>query len=295
MSLHDEHLKQALQSAPDHDLAPSDAVRQKVLDYAKEARPKPVGRLRRYWNAFKQWKVKSWQLASMGTIASIFVVMLAVRPQLPDDAIWHSADIGSEEHEVASTKEQTQTMDKAPVQEEALTQNQDKAEPASIDIEIAKEPEVKAVTQPQVRAHKKQLQAKRAEQPMVLADKIDADVKPPAPVEDMAAIAEDEMPVAVESEPVMGIAEKAESRMAARQSLDDSEVALKKSDLTGAVLAKKDIQLGNFRILVAGNVWPKGQPLVDVETGFRVELTSLPAKEVNAYNQVMRSWYRDNQ
>ena len=37
MSLHDEHLKKALQYAPDSDVVPSDVARRTVLDYADNA------------------------------------------------------------------------------------------------------------------------------------------------------------------------------------------------------------------------------------------------------------------
>ena len=94
MSLRDEYLQQALRHAPDQALAPSSKVRERVLDYAENAvKPKPASWLKRCLNAPQAWRVSSWQVAGMGAIASVLLVMVMVREQLPDESIWVKPEV----------------------------------------------------------------------------------------------------------------------------------------------------------------------------------------------------------
>ena len=88
MSLRDEHLLKALQNAPDSDIAPSDATRKTVLDYADKA----VKLRRDSWlthaiNAFNHWQLPRWQLAGMGSLAVSFLVVVMIWHENPEDPI----------------------------------------------------------------------------------------------------------------------------------------------------------------------------------------------------------------
>ncbi len=64
----------------------------------------------------------------------------------------------------------------------------------------------------------------------------------------------------------------------------------------GGNSAEADIRAGNFRIRFFGRPWSNGKPLVDEETGYRVQfvtgcaVTKAFTAEVEAYNRVMREW-----
>lgn len=106
MSLHDpnfatdKHLQTALRHAPDQDLAPSQSVRDNVLAYATNVvKQAPENLLKRSFNAFvslhlKNWNVKAWQVASMGALASVLLVMVMVREQAPQESIWAESKVG---------------------------------------------------------------------------------------------------------------------------------------------------------------------------------------------------------
>jgi hypothetical protein len=65
----------------------------------------------------------------------------------------------------------------------------------------------------------------------------------------------------------------------------------------GAATAARDIKAGTLRILYSGKPWSVGQPLVDVDTGYRVlivggcTVTERFSAEVEAYNGVMRAFH----
>jgi len=67
--------------------------------------------------------------------------------------------------------------------------------------------------------------------------------------------------------------------------------------LQGAATATKDIKAGELRILYFGEPWSNGKPLVDEDTGYRVQIvagcvvTSQFVAEVDAYNKTMRDWH----
>ena len=86
----------------------------------------------------------------------------------------------------------------------------------------------------------------------------------------------------------------------AEWSNDNSEKAIAATAAKGAEAAAKDIAAGVFRIFYFGIPWSSGKPLVDDQTGFRVQIVagcdvSQPfVAEVDAYNRVMRDWHTRN-
>ncbi len=308
MSLQDEHLKQALQSAPDRDLAPSDAVRQQVLDYAKNASAKQPGWL----NRFKAWRISSWQLVGMSTLASVFLVTIMLRPQLSKEPVWNGSDM-QDIAQAKKTKSETLTPEKL---ESAATNSVSQAEvmpPKGEEVVVTSDDDYTNLSkksevvkpQPKVIAKAKKENSEAKAQPAdVLADHEEVLNAAPVPSQPVA-IAEAETDVAEEAvvadKTVVGVA----SRMERRQAAAKPNVAVRKSELPsdettrGGMLATKDIQAGNFRLLFVEGRWPEGKPLLDEETGFPVEAANNVAAEmtvvdVEAYNQIMRAWYNLN-
>lgn len=84
--LKDKHLQKALQHAPDSDVAPSDAMRKTVLDYAnKTLKPRSESWFTRGINAFNYWQLPRWQLAGMGSLAASLLVVVIIWHENPDD------------------------------------------------------------------------------------------------------------------------------------------------------------------------------------------------------------------
>lgn len=79
MSLRDEHLQQALQHAPDRELAPDDTTRKAVLDYAAKAlHQRTATWLQRCWLVLTldHWHIARWQLAGMGSAITVLLVVV---------------------------------------------------------------------------------------------------------------------------------------------------------------------------------------------------------------------------
>ena len=131
MSLRDEHLMKALQHAPDSDIAPSDAARKEVLDYADKA----VKLRRESWftgliNAFNhwqipRWQVQRWQTLGMGSLAASLLVVVMIWHENPDDPI-----------QVASAPDAVQ---RAVAQSEAAPQSESRPEPKLTQTELARD------------------------------------------------------------------------------------------------------------------------------------------------------------
>lgn len=326
MSLHDKHLQQALKNAPDSDMAPSDAVRKKVLDYAEDtAQPKRVNFFKRCVKLFSDWRMTSWQLVGMGTVASVLFITVVLRGQLPGDSLW--LDAGTQD--IAQTEAEPATA--RPLQEDKLdTEKEEIAEAVAANsgvLELTMEPKIiSRVEDEQARAKKslatetglvetkpteiklsRQL-AKEVERPAIdFEDKVDAiEAAPlPTPIKNSpAAIAE-----TVEADTFDSSAMQSEDRAVARMSRPKVKTKAKRAArkqvlpelaaVSGAALAKKDIQAGIFRILVTGSDWPANKPLFDDETGFQVQVVEdsdikLSGDELETYNQTIRHWYRTN-
>jgi hypothetical protein len=90
LNLKDEHLRKALQHAPDSDVTPSDVTRKTVLDYAdKSAKTRHEARSESWFlrliNVFNNWQVPRWQLAGMGSLAASLLVVVMIWHENPDD------------------------------------------------------------------------------------------------------------------------------------------------------------------------------------------------------------------
>ncbi len=92
MSLHDEHLKQALQNAPDRDMLPEVSTRKAVLNYAKFSMRPPK---RSYYAGLNQWwkdlHVANWELASAGSVLAAVFVLVVFWNQQAKDSEWADA------------------------------------------------------------------------------------------------------------------------------------------------------------------------------------------------------------
>jgi hypothetical protein len=91
-NLKDAHLQKALQHAPDSDVAPSEFVRKTVLDYADKAVKTQQVTQHESWfvrvkNKFNSWKIPSWQLTGMGSLAASLLVVVMIWHENPNDPI----------------------------------------------------------------------------------------------------------------------------------------------------------------------------------------------------------------
>ena len=78
MSLPDKHLQQALQHAPDRELAPNEVTRKAVLDYAVMAllqRKSTWLQRCQHILTLEYWHIPRWQLAGMGSTVAILLVV----------------------------------------------------------------------------------------------------------------------------------------------------------------------------------------------------------------------------
>lgn len=327
MSLHDEHLQQALKNAPDSDMAPSDAVRKKVLDYAEgTAQPKRINFFKHCVKLFSDWRMTSWQLVGMGTVASVLFITVVLRGQLPGDSLW--LDAGTQD--IAQTKAEPATA--RPLQEDKLDAEKEEIAEAAADansgvLELTMEPKIISRVEEEQAGAKKSLVtetelvetkpaeiklsrqlAKKIERPAIdFEDKVAAieAASLPTPIKNRAAdIAE-----TVEADTFDRSAMQSEDKVVARMSRPKVETKAKRAArkqvlpelaaVSGAALAKKDIQAGTLRIFYAENDWPVYKPLLDDETGFQVQMVEnsdikLSNDELEAYNQTMRHWYYAN-
>lgn len=328
MTSRDKHLQQALKHAPDNDLLPSDAVRKKVIDHARAISPsKQAGWLKRWFS-----NLSNVQLVGISTFASALVVMFMVYPQLPDDNVWTQSDaqdialteapppppLEMPESDQGLAEEMLAAPSEEPVSEESASKE---GSLVQADDVVDEQPSLAVVKEAQQRKKAVNKQPKVVKAPIeqqvvetpaptapakaaVIADNQSVEAEmPQAPSSSEASdadLAQDEQEVFVRED------KAAQPRMAARraaapqadatiESLAKAKPAQSKQALTGAALAKKDIQMGHLRILFAGDRWPENQPMVDEETGFRIELTTMPVSEVDVYNQTMRDWHQSNE
>jgi hypothetical protein len=89
MTLHDQHLQQALRNAPDRELMPSDATREAVLTYAnKVLKPHHKAWQSRLTDLLHGLHGSNWQLASMGSVLATLLVVVVFWYERPDDTSW---------------------------------------------------------------------------------------------------------------------------------------------------------------------------------------------------------------
>jgi hypothetical protein len=130
MSTRDEHLKKALQHAPDSDVAPRDATRKAVLDYADKALKLGHKTHRESWfsrliNAFNSWKIPNWQLTGMGSLAASLLVIVMVFHENPNDPIQvASAPDTVQSEAMKSEAGPSSTASSATIAEPKLAQNE---------------------------------------------------------------------------------------------------------------------------------------------------------------------------
>ena len=77
MHLQDEHLKTALQHAPDRDVQPNVHVRDAVLQYAKKATVPQPSKLQRLQHWLFYGKLSQAQWAGIGSVATVLLVVFA--------------------------------------------------------------------------------------------------------------------------------------------------------------------------------------------------------------------------
>ena len=96
MHLQDEHLKTALQHAPDRDVQPNAHVRDAVLQYAKKAsvpQPSKLQRLR-YWLLHEKLSQAQW--AGIGSVATVLLVVFMAWQQHPEEHVWITAETSNQ-------------------------------------------------------------------------------------------------------------------------------------------------------------------------------------------------------
>lgn len=326
MSLHDEHLQQALKHAPDKDLAPSDAARSAVLAYANKAlKVKPVSWAVRFSNWMQEWFGPSWHSVGLGSAVATVLIVVVVWHGQPDDAIWQMSK-PIEESEYKS-------------EDSALVQA-----PQAASVESQREAAVLAAPSPaEMPPAAKAESAKSAPVSPILASKNDqenlknsdlAEAVPqvpslvasaPAPIDQGNAVSADaeltkEIPpeilasstVLKDNVTAKKLAEKPNMRGLASpksaENLHMTEATLVRiKNEGGKSVANQDIQAGNFRLIKIETQKKNAETLdcpqiqnqsiaVDATTGFRIEsiaiceASGLLQTEVEVYNQTVRDW-----
>jgi hypothetical protein len=321
LSLRDEHLQQALNHAPDNGLEPSNMVREKVLDYAgKAVKPQNETWLKRSMNMLNNWRVSSWQLAGMSSIAVVLLVIVIVREQLPDESMWNVAEVKDvaqnsadiqprkeiERDKLESLKKEERvdfTDAKPTIKEKAIADKSalevvgkiSPLEEAKTPTQLAEKAKIPA-NSPQM-ADKDSVAVAAAPEPsLVITAPLPATVPASEAVSTVSTEQKNELKRPVVGEATAGARAKVHSVEAvAKPSVASKKVAiLDEAKVLGIAKANKDIQAGTLRILHSGDDWPTGKPLVDDVTGYRVELvtaTTMTPAEFEAYNQAMREWY----
>lgn len=316
MSLHDEHLQTALRHSPDQDLAPSQSVRESILNYANNAiKPAPENWLRRSLNAFANWHLKTWQVTGMGALASMLLVIVMVREQAPEEPVWVESDNKSvAQTEVSQSKAEKPAANApevyqappelaeraAPMREEA------KAKPSLEKRELAtQESPAKESTETTQLASALEL-PKTAD----MADAAEAVQASEAAV--VAAAPKPKPPVELEANKSLSRARQANVGAVNEAPMSDAQIsqalnigALLKQG--GEATAKQDIAAGNLRVLKietqACDIATKHEAH-DVDINYNVMVicdadnkarSEQLQREVNAYNQTMRNWHQTHQ
>lgn len=103
MSLHDQHLKQALKHAPDSNIVPNDFTRAAVLNYANQAvKCRDKSWLNRISNLLREWLDSSWHMTGVGSAVATVLVVVVFWHELPDDTM-RKAATPSEKTQISAT------------------------------------------------------------------------------------------------------------------------------------------------------------------------------------------------
>jgi len=309
VSLHDRHLQTALRHAPDQDLAPSQRVRENVLKYAVNAvKPAPENWLNRSLSTLANWRVRAWQVAGMGVLASVLLVIVMLREQMSGEPVWVETDNKSvAQAEVAKSKAEVSAAANAPEAYQALPQVAERAAPMREEAKPSLEKRDLATQEAPAKelAETTQIAAapalpKTAEKTSEMADAVETIQAPEATV--VAAAPAPAPPAEVEAKQGLAKAKQASGSVTNEASMAQAlniETLLKQG---GEATAKQDIAAGNLQILkleTEACEKPSKLEVLDADTNYKVQVicdlddkarSEQLQREVDAYNQTMRSW-----
>ena len=327
MSLHDEHLKQALKNAPDRDLEPNDATRAAILAYANKAvKPRRASLQKRFSNWMNEWFGARWSSVGMGSAVATVLIVVVFWHEQPDDALWKAA----------APNEKT-AMSQSAVHADKQLAETSVAEPPKVDMPASASP-AELPSQPKAKRHEvmssREHVADALQGSLEMVGKADvgsqAAAPAPAPVvgddigtqntnAGLASPAELSKPaakreVAKKSASLAKPSDGAKSGKLQSQPMSaqvESGLFLESINREGGVLtARKDIQAGKLRLLAMEVLDTQDKdiavcatsivqsPNQDEQTGYGIQRILLcnPASvnltnEVAAYNQAMRDWH----
>lgn len=303
MSLHDEHLKQALQHAPDRDIAPAVSTRQAVFNYAHHStqpqrRPFYAGIIQ-YW---QNLHIAHWGLASAGSMLAAVLVLVVFWNQ--KDSEWVDAtpaDIASVERGTASVVAGADVSEALNVEKPTVVKKQTEVQRNRDEVTTLEKhtPEKKE-------AAAGMTQAAAPESKSV--GEIVADVAPMAYPELDAS--QPAAPLAKENAAVPNDAFSKRKLLSTEPVARSGNANLADAVVKegGLVVANRDIQAGLLRNLYveayvsqqseqACTVTQPDVPETDRVTGYRVTFisgcyaTAALIKEVEIYNQTMYAWH----
>lgn len=316
MNLQDEHLKQALEHAPDRELMPNDAMRAAVLAYADNA----LKKTRETWftrlsEVCSQWFGLSWHLTGIGSAVATVLVVVIFWHELPDDSMRKVA--APNEQTVASETADISTADGVAsyvgkrATAEASAENIVQKKSARATSPRKEKSSLPAVSQaPASLANEAQIPTEAASVPAV------APVMQDKAVEESASTGMMSLPEVAQPAPRVELEKKAISSAkldgmlpkSVPQRNEPANLLIEINTEGGVVTANKDIQALKWRLLaldeqsVQGKggacVPPTQHPaVIDSTTGYSIETISLCGasasllREVEAYNQTMRDWH----
>jgi len=311
----DKHLQTALRHAPDQDLAPSESVRESILNYANNAvKPAPENWLKRGLSTFTNWRVKTWQVAGMGALASVLLVIVMVRKQAPEEPVWAESTVGDlaqnkvesraaatpESYEQEAAKREVSPSAVAPAQQNT-PMLMERTEPKAKDALTKEVVPAEAVPAKQL-AEKTEMAAS----PPVMKDKAEVTAAAEAPEAAVVAAVPASVPstlntTSAEADTQLGRAKTAPAMR--RLDAKNDSISEKLINQGGATLAKQDITVGNFRLLkleIESCDKLAKQDMYDAATNYKVEVinaceldANLLQSEVAVYNQTMLNWHQN--
>ena len=331
MSLHDEHLKQALKNAPDHDLAPNDATRSAILAYANIAvKPRQASLQKRVSNWMNEWFGSHWGSVGMGSAVATVLIVVVFWRQQPDDTAWQTEvpnnsvaqnakgniTLENKSAEVASAKKANEdnfVVMKGPSKPTsalpALTENQKYVTDTSKDtLKLKKSDNILSQAAVPL-ADQAESPAVAMSAPAPAAPTMQEARSAPAAISSPAEVAAP-APKAEFSKNSSFAAKRSgmQSNSGAQQSEWDDLLSLIKTE-GGVAVANNDIQAGVLRLLVLNEQKNQGEGMAqcpstiarpsttDSLTGYTVETIAVckssPALQGEAefYNQTMRDWH----
>lgn len=317
MNLRDEHLQQALQHAPDCDLAPDSATRKAVLDYAAKSLYQPkISWLQRCQLVLTldYWHIARWQLAGMGSAITVLLVVVVFWGQ-------RTVEPGSEPIQVASAptdrfQRKADVLTKGKLAESGtdakpkiLAQSAPQADvPSSVVVATAESlDDAEYQDKTAVNTRIAGLAAKTAEAealssaPSLRSTNIASNE---AHSDVVSKLESDKLELAKKIKPAGDIRTEVQSQpgmpsvVGATISAGNNNVlALALAKEGGKTIANKDIQSGKLRILSLDKPFSVNKSLVDEATHYPIQVlvsdnvTEVLIAELEAYNQTMRNWH----